>query len=145
MRESYSKQDKEELVELAMSMWETDYENKKIRRKKNVLPTKVPVIALYFMVLRERRIDISKRNYSHPFVTSNFPKVLGLSEGWNISHKDRKYLEKDVILFAEDKKTILIQPDSRKWWESTWFNLLSLGVGLAGLVLAVFGFTTECM
>ena len=141
MKESYSKKDTDELMELTTSMWATDYELKRIKRKPNVLPKKVPVIALYRMVRNERANDESKRPFDHPFVPSNFKGVLGLNDGWHISVEDRKYLEKDLVLFADDKKTILILPENRKWWESTWFNLLSISVGIIGLVVGLFSAT----
>ena len=141
MKESYSEKDTDELMDLATSMWETDYESKRIKRKPNVLPKKIPVIALYRMVRRERAINESKRPFDHPFVESDFKGVLGLSEGWNISVEDRKYLEKDLVLFASDKKTILVLPENRGWWESTWFNLLSISVGIIGLLVGLISVT----
>jgi hypothetical protein len=141
MKETYSEKDTDELMDLTVSMWETDYESKRIKRKANVVPKKVPVIALYRMVRRERANDESKRPYDHPFVQSNFKGVLGLSEGWHISVEDRKYLEKDLVLFADDKKNILILPEDRAWWESTWFNLLSITVGIVGLTVGLISVT----
>jgi hypothetical protein len=141
MKESYSEKDTDELMELATSMWETDYESKKIKRKSNVLSKKIPVIALYRMVRQERRINESKRGFDKPFVNSSFTGVLGLSEGWNISVEDRKYLEKDLVLFASDKKTILILPENRAWWESTWFNAISFLVGIVGLLVGLISGT----
>ena len=141
MKESYSDKDTDELMDLTKSIWETDYESKRIRRKLNVLPKKVPIIALYRMVRRERANDESRRPYDHPFRTSKFKGVLGLNGGWHISVEDRKYLEKDLVLFADDQETILILPENREWWESTWFNLLSISVGLIGLVVGLISVT----
>ncbi len=141
MKESYSEKDTAELMELAISMWETDYKSKIIKRKPNVLSRKIPVNALYRMVCQERRINKSKRPFDHPFVQSSFKGVLGLSEGWNISVEDRKYLEKDLVLFASNKKTILILPENRAWWETTWFNAISFLVGIIGLLVGLISVT----
>ena len=97
----------------------------------------MPVKAIYRMVKEDRRINESSRSFDIPFAPSNFTGVLGLAEGWHISVKDRKYQEKDMVLFAEDKKTILVLPENKRWWETTWFNLLSITVGIAGLIIGL--------
>lgn len=140
MKETYSINDKEDLTAIAKSMWETDYENKKIKRKPNVISKKIPVISLYRMVREERHLDESKRPFNFPFVSSEFKGVLGLSEGWHISAEDRKYLEKDLVLFDSDKKTILILPEKRSWWDSSWFNILAIVFGTVGVFSLGFTF-----
>ena len=68
----------------------------------------------------------------------NFARVLGLSEGWEIQVDDRRFIEKDMVLFASDGRTILLLPEPpRRWWETTWFNFTSLLLGILGLA---FGF-----
>jgi len=143
MKQSYSESDKIELTELAKTLWDIDYESKTIKRKVNVVNKSVPVIAIYRMVRKDRAENEASRRFNHPFTNSNFKGVLGLAEGWNISVKDRKYLEKDMVLFADDKETILVLPENRTWWESTWFNLLSLSIGFIGLIIGVIGVSTS--
>ena len=137
MKQSYSDKDMLELVELAKTLWEIDYASKCIRRKPNVVGKTVPVKAIYRMIKTDRRENEESRKFDFPFTDSNFTGVLGLAEGWNISVADRKYLEKDMVLFADDKKTILILPENRRWWESTWFNLLSISLGIVGVVVGI--------
>ena len=132
MKESYSNKDLEELTELAKTLWEIDYLNKKIKRKPNVIGKTVPVKAIYRMVKQDMDLVLD-----FPFTQSSFTGVLGLAEGWNISVKDRKYLEKDTVLFADDKKTIIVLPENKKWWETTWFNLLSISLGIGGFLFGL--------
>jgi len=117
MKQTYSDEDLSELTELAKTLWKIEYSTKTIKRKPNVINKTVPVMAIYRMVREDRRMNEESRPYDFPFIGSNFTGVLGLAEGWNISVKDRKYLEKDIVLFADDKKTILILPENRDWWE----------------------------
>jgi len=128
-----------ELTELAKTLWEIDYAQKIIRRKQNVINKTIPIKAIYRMVKEDRRKNEKSRPFDFPFTSSNFTGVLGLAEGWNISVKDRKYLEKDMVLFAEDSKTILILPENKSWWETTWFSLLSLSLGIAGVIVGILG------
>lgn len=139
MKQAYSEKDIIELVELAKTLWNIDYESKQIKRKPNVIGKTVPVKAIYRMVKKDRAENEKSRCFDFPFTNSNFTGVLGLAEGWNISVHDRKYLEKDMVLFADDKKTILILPENRDWWESTWFNLLSIFIGVIGLAVGIYG------
>ncbi len=141
MKQSYSKKDLLELTELAKTLWEIDYATKTIKRKSNVLHKTVPVKAIYRMVKQDRFENKKSRCFDFPFTSSNFTGVLGLAEGWNISVKDRKYLEKDIVLFADDKKTILILPENRDWWESTWFNILSILIGILGVIFGLVSIT----
>ena len=134
--------DTDEILELTDSLWDIDYSSKKIKRKPNVVSTKIPIISLYRLARRQRANDESKRKYDHPFTTSGFKGVLGLSEGWHISPKDRKYLEKDLVLFAEDQKTPLIVPENKRWWETSWFNVLSITLGIIGSIFGVIGVVT---
>ncbi len=135
MKQSYSETDLLELVDLASTLWEIDYASKLIKRKRNVVDKLVPVKAIYRMVKKDMAKNEESQNYRFPFTDSNFTGVLGLAEGWSISVADRKYLEKDMVLFADDKKTILILPENRKWWESTWFHLLSISIGVIGVIV----------
>ena len=132
MKESYSNKDLEELTELAKTLWEIDYPSKTIKRKPNVIGKTVPVKAIYRMVKQDMDLVLD-----FPFTQSSFTGVLGLAEGWNISVKDRKYLEKDTVLFADDKKTIIVLPENKKWWETTWFNLLSISLGIGGFLFGL--------
>lgn len=135
MKQSYSDRDLEELTELAKTLWEIDYPNKKIKRKPNVIGKKVPIRAIYRMVRKDRLENESSRRYHFPFTKSNFTGVLGLAKDWNISVNDRKYLEKDMVLFAEDQKTIIVLPENKRWWETSWFHLLSIAVGFTGSII----------
>jgi len=142
MKQSYSEKDKLELTALANTLWDIDYESKTIKRKPNVVNKSVPVIAIYRMVRKDRAENEVSRRFDSPFTGSNFKGVLGLSEGWNISVDDRKYLEKDMVLFSDDKETILVLPENRGWWESSWFNFLSLLIGVVGLIIGVISVNT---
>ena len=142
LNKSYSNQDLAELTELARTLWEFDVAKKKIKRRPNVIRKKVPVQAIYRMTKEAWLKDSNIRgSSSFPFVESNFTRVLGLAEGWNISIEDRKYLENDMVLFANDGKSVLISPVSKRWWETTWFNLTSIIIGIAGLIVGIISVT----
>lgn len=138
MRRSYSEKDLLELDEIAKTIWDIDYSAKRIKRKPNASSKTVPVKSLYRMVKKDRRENESSRCFDFPFTNSNFAGVLGLAENWHISVEDRQYLERDMVLFADDQKTILILPEDRKWWDSTWFTLFSISIGIAGLLVGFF-------
>ena len=142
LNKSYSNQDLAELTDTARTLWEFDVAKKLIKHRPNVIRKKVPVQAIYRMTkeawLKDRSLMGSS---SFPFVESNFSRVLGLAEGWNISVEDRKYLENDMVLFANDGKSVLISPVSKRWWETTWFNLTSIGIGFAGLIIGIISVT----
>ena len=87
------------------------------------------------MVRIDRLENESSILYHFPFTKSNFKGVLGLAEGWKISVNDRKYLEKDIVLFADDQETIIVLPENKRWWETSWFQLLSIAVGFTGSVI----------
>lgn len=139
LTQGYSSNDLEHLTNKARTLWEFDFHStpKKIKRRANVVTDRVPLLAIYRMVVE----DWAKAEfncYSFPFSNSSFSRVYGLSENWDIPIDDRKYIEKDMVLFGSDGRTILILPESkRRWWETTWFNLTSLALGLVGLL---FGF-----
>lgn len=142
LNKSYSNQDLEELTDIARTLWEFDIAKKFIKRRPNVIHKKVPVQAIYRMTKEAWLKDTKLRGGARfPFVESNFSRVLGLAEGWNISVEDRKYLENDMVLFSNDGKSVLISPVNKKWWESTWFNLSSISIGIAGLIVGVISVT----
>ena len=136
LNKSYSNQDLIELTDLARTLWELDVATKLIKRRPNVINKKVPIKAIYRMTKEAWRNNLS--GYSFPFVESNFTNVLGLAEDWNIPIKDRKYLENDMVLFASDQKSVLISPITKNWWETTWFNLISILIGIAGLIIGIY-------
>ena len=139
LTQGYSNSDLEHLTTKARTLWEYDLNStpKKIKRRANVIADHVPLQAIYRMVVE----DWAKSEfncYHFPFSNSSFARVLGLGEGWEIPVEDRKYIEKDMVLFASDGRTILILPEqNRRWWETTWFNVTSLALGVLGLL---FGF-----
>ena len=139
LTEGYSNSDLEHLTTKARTLWEYDLNStpKKIKRRANVISYSVPLRAIYRMVVE----DWTKAEfncYHFPFSNSSFSRVLGLSEGWDIPVEDRKHIEKDMVLFASDGRTILILPEqNRRWWETTWFNVTSFALGVLGLL---FGF-----
>ena len=139
LRKSYSNKDLLELTELAHSLWAVDTSTKTIRKRTNTISKKIPIQALYRMTKELWCRGENYQKFEFPFVNSNFSRVLGLAEGWSISVHDRKQLENDMILFANDRKTVLIAPVEKKWWETTWFNFLSVFVGVAGLIVGTDG------
>ncbi len=136
LTEKYSNNDLVELTTLARTLWEYDTHTspKRIKRRQNVLPKNVPLQAICRMVKEDclRNDELNKLIF--PFVESNFHRVLGLSEGWVIGPEDRKFIEKDMVLFDSNGYDILILPVVSRWWESSWFNFLSISLGLVGLV-----------
>lgn len=139
LTQSYSDIDLEHLTTKARTIWEYDLKStpQEIKRRANVIPDHVPLQAIYRMVVQDWAKAEFQR-YHFPFSNNSFARVLGLGEGWNIPVEDRKYIEKDMVLFASDGRTILILPEQdRRWWETTWFNITSLAVGVVGLL---FGF-----
>lgn len=54
MKQAYSEKDILELVELAKTLWDIDYESKQIKRKPNVVGKTVPVKAIYRMVKKRQ-------------------------------------------------------------------------------------------
>lgn len=140
LNQTYSNKDLEELTGLARTLWEINVSQKVIQRRPNVIKKNVPVQALYRMV--KEAWNSNKNNEAaspFPFIPSEFSRVIGFSDGWSISVNDRKYLDGDMILFASDGHTILISPTNQKWWESGWFNGLSLIIGASGLIAAITG------
>jgi hypothetical protein len=139
LTQGYSNSDLEHLTTKARTLWEYDLSStpKKIKRRANVIADRVPLQAIYRMVVE----DWAKTEfncYHFPFSNSSFARVFGLGEGWDIPIGDRQYIEKDMVLFASDGRTILILPEQdRRWWETTWFNVTSLALGFLGLL---FGF-----
>jgi len=140
LNESYSTADLESLTEKALTMWEYDFESmpKRIKRRSNVVGDKLPLRAIYRMAVN----DWAKSEYNcfhFPFSNNGFSQVLGMSDGWDISVDDRKFIEKDMVLFASDHRTILISTESPvRWWETTWFNAASLFIGVLGLTFGIF-------
>jgi hypothetical protein len=135
----YSNIDLEHLTTKARTLWEYDLTStpKKIKRRANVITDNVPLQAIYRMVV-EDWAKLEFNCYKFPFSNNSFSRVLGLSEGWDIPIADRKYIEKDMVLFASDERTILILPEQdRRWWETTWFNATSLVLGMLGLLFGL--------
>lgn len=136
LQQSYTTGDLEYLTTKARTLWEYDFTStpKTIKRRANLNTDHIPLRAIYRMVIE----DWSKPEfncYHFPFITGNFSLVLGLAEGWNITFEDRKYIEKDMVLFAADGRNILLSPkQAGRWWEATWFNLVSLALGAFGLI-----------
>jgi hypothetical protein len=140
LNEGYSANDLESLTDKAQTMWEYDFEStpKRIKRRSNVVGDKLPLRAIYRMVVN----DWTKSEYNcfqFPFSNNSFSQVLGMNEDWDISVEDRKFIEKDMVLFASDHRTILISTEIPvRWWETTWFNVASLLLGVLGLLFGVF-------
>ena len=140
LTQSYSNTDLEQLTTKARSLWEYDFTStpKKIKRRANVIADDVPLQAIYRMVVEDWAKTEFNR-YDFPFSSNSFARVLGLGEGWDIPVEDRKFIEKDMVLFASDGRTILILPEKeRRWWETTWFNLTSWFFGAVGLIFGFF-------
>lgn len=136
LHQSYSEHDLKRLTLEARKSWgyDLDASPKTINRINGSSREKVPIQAIYRMVAEDWSKDQFNR-FHFPFANSNFARVLGLAEGWDIPVQDRKFLEKDFVLFASDGRTILVLPEKeRRWWESTWFNVTSIGIGLLGLL-----------
>jgi len=139
--QSYSNDDLEALTHKARTLWEYDFksEPKLIKRKPNVISDKLPLRAIYRMVVEDWQSKHS--NYIYPFANGNYKNIFGLNEGWNIPVQDREFIEKDMMLMAADKIQVLILPErKRDWWETNWFHVLSLGVGVIGIALSVYSF-----
>lgn len=135
----YSESDLEQLTAKARTLWEYDLNSKpkRIKRRTNVISDHIPLQAIYRMVAQDWAKSEFNR-YSFPFSTSSFARVLGLGEGWDIQVADREFIEKDMVLFAADGRTILILPEQdRRWWETTWFNVVSLALGILGLLFGL--------
>ena len=135
----YSDTDLQSLTDKARTLWEYDFGSspKKIKRRQNVIEDKVPLRTIYRMVVHDWH-ESDKNCYHFPFSSNSFSGVLGMNEGWDIPVVDRKYIERDMVLFASDHRTILISTeDPKRWWESTWFNILSLFIGVLGLLSGV--------
>jgi hypothetical protein len=83
--------------------------------------------------------NITVFSFHFPFSNNSFSQVLGMNEDWDISVEDRKFIEKDMVLFASDHRTILISTEIPvRWWETTWFNVASLLLGVLGLLFGIF-------
>ena len=140
LNEGYSATDLESLTDKALTMWEYDFEStpKRIKRRSNVVDDKLPLRAIYRMAVN----DWTKSEYNcfhFPFSNNSFSQVLGMNDGWDISVEDRKFIENDMVLFASDHRTILISTQSPgRWWETTWFNVASLFLGVFGLIFGIF-------
>jgi hypothetical protein len=111
LTQGYSDADLEQLTSKARTLWEYDFHSspKKIKRRANVVSAQVPLQAIYRMVVE----DWSKAEfncYHFPFSISSFARVFGLGERWDIPIDDRRYVEKDMVLFPSDGRTILILP-----------------------------------
>ena len=139
-KQSYSNKDLKELTKTARTLWEIDLENKIIKKKLNTINKKIPLQAIYRMVVDDWASNKNNaQGYYYPFVSSGFRKIIGFDNGWTISVEDREFIEKDMYLFDEDGKTILIDVNVKQFWETKWFNALSLTVGLIGLIIGVIG------
>lgn len=139
LTQGYSNSDLEYLTTKARTLWEYDLNltPKKIKRRANVIADHVPLQAIYRMVV-EDWVKPEFNCYHFPFSSSSFSRVLGMGEGWDIPVEDRKYIEKDMVLFASDGYTILILPEqNHRWWETTWFNVTSLALGTLGLLFGL--------
>ena len=141
LNSSYSNQDLEELTETARTLWEIDVASRTIRRRPNTITKTVPVQAIYRMTKEAWAYNKEFQKLRFPFVESNFTRVLGLAKGWNISVSDRKHLENDMVLFSDDGRSVLISPNNRRWWETTWFSIASISIGIAGLIVGIIGVT----
>ena len=139
LKQSYSEKDLEELTETAKTMWEIDLNSKRIKRKKNVIDKKVPLQAIYRMTKEEWATNANAQKFRFPFINSNFHRILGFIEGWSISVEDRNFIEKDMYLFSDNGYTILIDVNIKRFWETTWFNILSISVGVVGLIFGIIG------
>ncbi len=136
----YTEEDLKRLTEEARTLWEYDFIStpKRIQRRKNVVSKKVPLRAIYRMAVDDWASS-KFHCYKFPFSNGGYTYIIGLAEGWEITAEDRKFIEKDMVLVASNRKTLLILPDlSRRWWESTWFNATSLLVGVLGLLFGLF-------
>ena len=91
--QSYSEADLESLKDKARTLWEYDFESepKRILRKPNVINDKVPMRALYRMVVEDWHAKHS--NFKFPFASGNYRDILGLNDGWDIPIQDRKFIE----------------------------------------------------
>lgn len=139
-KKGYSNHDLLVLTEKARTLWEYDFSTtpKKIKRRRNVVKDSVPLQAIYRMVVEDWASGEFIR-LEFPFVTSNFAKVLGMSEKWDIPFEDRKFIEKDFVLFASDGKTILIAPNAAKrWWETARFNIIQLFFAIVGFAWTAY-------
>jgi len=137
--QSYCNSDLEQLTDKARTLWEYDFDStpKRIKRRTNVIKETIPLQAIYRMV-KEDWLNTDFSRYNFPFQSSNFSSVLGLSNDWHISVNDRKFIEKDMILFASNGREILILPEKKlRWWETTWFNITSWTFGALGLILTI--------
>ena len=139
MRKSYSNRDLAELTDKARTLWEFDVAKSLIKRRPNASRSTVPVQAIYRMAKECWKKDDELRKHRFPFAESNFGRVLALAEGWNISVEDRKWLENDMVLFANDGRSVLVSPIDKRWWETTWFNVVSIVIGIAGLAIGIYG------
>lgn len=139
LKKRYSKKDINELSDQARQDWELDFQAKKIKRKKRASIQKYPIRAIYYMTKKVFSDNENKAQcFPFPFVESRFFDILGLNKGWTISLVDRRYLEKDMVLFADDGKSTLVVPDERPWWDSKWINVLSHVIAFAGVLASVF-------
>ena len=135
----YTEEDLKRLTNEARTIWEYDFVSnpKRIRRRKNVVGKKFPLRAIYRMAVDDW-VSSEFHCYNFPFSSGNYTYILGMADGWEIAAEDREYIEKDMVLVASNRKTFLILPElDRRWWESTWFNVVSLALGVFGLL---FGF-----
>ena len=140
LKQSYSNKDLKDLTLKARTLWEIDLETKTIKKKMNTIDVKVPLQAIYRMVVEDWNSNKNNASaYHYPFISSSFSKIIGLDNGWSINIDDRKFIENDMYLFDEDGRTILIDINIKQFWETKWFNALSLTVGLVGLAIGIIG------
>jgi len=139
--QSYSEADIEDLTKKARTLWEYDFQSepKRILRKPNVVTDTVPLRAIYRMAVEDWKDK--HNNYYFPFANGNYKNIIGLRKGWDIPLNDRKFIEKDMMLMAADKTNVLILPEKpREWWETTWFNILSIFMGVTGIAVSIFSY-----
>ena len=140
-KQSYSEKDLIELTNTARTIWEIDLQNKIIKRKLNVIDKKLPLQAIYRMVVDDWASNKNnEQNFEPPFVSSSFRKIIGFKKGWHISVEDRKFIEKDMYLFADDSRTILIDINIKRFWETSEFHIFSIFVGISGLIIGLLAY-----
>lgn len=119
--------------------WQVNLNERTITRKVSS-SRKTRIQALYRMIKEVWARSSDAQKFSFPFSQNSFRGVIGLNKDWQIPLSDRKFLEDDMILFASDERTILVFPiHNKKWWETHWFNGISLFIGILGIVLGTIG------
>lgn len=142
---SYTENDLKRLTIKARELWEYDLKSApmRIRRKKSFDHSKIPLRAIYRMVKEDWASEKYNR-YPFPFSNGNYRNILSIDDKWEITEQDREHIETDMVLVAPDGDKFLIIPDKkRRWWETTWFNLFSIAIGIVGLVVGLVSFYLE--